>query len=175
MGGTERPTIIDEVDLEAPGDDLDGLAFAMYQKAVRLGTWQPAAVDLSRDAPDVEALDEHHRAYLERFAAAFSNAEENVAKLFGPWVMAAPTTWTQALFSTQLLEEFKHVEFFHRYFGEVFGHRNVKTTLANPVHDTLRDRSPGYWRPWTRARKRACWPSSKGRRTICASSRASRP
>jgi len=141
MGGAEQPTIIDEVDLEAPGDDLDGLAFAMYQKAVRLGTWQPAAVDLSRDKPDVDGLDEHQRAYLERFAAAFYNAEENVAKLFGPWVMAAPTTWMQAFFSTQLLEEFKHLEFFHRYFGQVFGHRNTKTALANPVQDTLKDRS----------------------------------
>ena len=139
--GNGKPTIIDEVDLEAQGDDLDTLALAMYQKAVRLGTWQPAAIDLSRDKPDVEGLDERHRASLERFAAAFYNAEENVAKLFGPWVMAAPTIWMQAFFSTQLLEEFKHVEFFHRYFGEVFGHRNVKTALANPVHDTLKDRS----------------------------------
>jgi ribonucleoside-diphosphate reductase beta chain len=55
--------------------------------------------------------------------------------------MAAPTVWMQAFFSTQLLEEFKHVEFFHRYFGEIFGHRNVKTALANPVHDTLKARS----------------------------------
>jgi ribonucleoside-diphosphate reductase beta chain len=139
--GNDKPTIIDEVDLEAPAEDLDALAFAMYQKAVRLGTWQPSAVDLGRDKPDVEALDERHRAYLERFAAAFYNAEENVAKLFGPWVMAAPTVWMQAFFSTQLLEEFKHVEFFHRYFGEVFGHRNFRSALANPVHDTLRDRS----------------------------------
>lgn len=138
--GDGKPTIIDDVDM-TQGDDLDALAFVLYQKAIRLGTWQPSAIDLSKDRGDLDRMDEEHRVYLERFAAAFFNAEQNVAKLFGPWVMAGPTRWIQAFFSTQLLEEFKHTEFFFRYFGEVLGHRDFQTTLANPVQDSLAARS----------------------------------
>lgn len=140
-GADGKPTIIDDVDREGADGDLDAAAFLLYRKAGRPGTWQPSTIDLSRDRADLDRLNEQHCAYLERFAAAFLNAEENVARLFGPWVMAAPGRWIQAFFSTQLLEEFKHTEFFYRYFGEVLGHRDFKTALANPVQESLAARS----------------------------------
>jgi ribonucleoside-diphosphate reductase beta chain len=132
--------VVDEVFLSAAEDPLDEVAYRLYRKAIKYGTWDPAAIDLSADIEQVEKLDAPTRTYLERFCAAFHNAEENVARVFCPWIMAAPTLWQQAFLSTQLVEEFKHTDFFERYFDEVFRHRNYQTALRNPVHDTLRDR-----------------------------------
>jgi len=67
------------------------------------GTWQHAAGDLGRDKADEERLSENFRAYVERFVAGFYSAEENAARLFGPWAMAAPSRWIQAFFSTRVL------------------------------------------------------------------------
>jgi ribonucleoside-diphosphate reductase beta chain len=140
MARLSKATIFNDVDYST-GDDLDAVGFDLYRKAIRVGTWNPDSIDLTQDKRDLESLDERHLAYLHRFCAAFYNAEENVAKEFCPWVMAGQTFWQQAFLSTQLVEEFKHAQFFARYFDEVFGHRNWKTALANPVHDSLGDRA----------------------------------
>lgn len=140
-GSQDMPVeVVDEVVISAPEDPLDEVAYRLYRKAVKYGTWDPAAIDLSADLEQVEQLDAPMRAYLERFCAAFHNAEENVARVFCPWIMAAPSLWQQAFLSTQLIEEFKHTDFFERYFGEVFRHRQYQTALRNPVHDTLAER-----------------------------------
>ncbi|MGH7707060.1 MAG: ribonucleotide-diphosphate reductase subunit beta, partial [Vulcanimicrobiaceae bacterium] len=131
---------VDDVDLVAAEDPLDDVAYRLYRKAVRFGTWDPAAVDLSGERERYLEMEPRLRHYLERFCAAFHNAEENVARVFGPWVMAGRTTWQQAFLSTQLIEEFKHMDFFERYFEAVFGHMRYNVALANPVHDALDQR-----------------------------------
>ncbi len=131
---------VDDVEVAAPEDPLDSVAYRLWRKAVRFGTWDPAAIDLAPDREHYARLDETRRAYLERFCAAFHNAEENVARLFCPWIMSVPPVWQQAFLGTQLVEEYKHTDFFVRYFDEVFGHRRFGTALANPVHETLAER-----------------------------------
>src|SRR5437764_414455 len=120
--------------------ELDMVAYRLWRKAIRFGTWDPASIDLTRDREDLERLPDPLRVYLERFASAFLNAEENVARRFAPWVMAVPPVWQQAFLSTQMVEEFKHTDFFDRYFREVFGSRERPPSLRNPVHDSLADR-----------------------------------
>lgn len=135
---TPKPVeAVDGVEVAAPGDSLDDVAYRLWRKAVRFGTWDPASVDLTRDREDYLRLDAPRRAYLERFCAAFHNAEENVARLFCPWIMSVPPVWQQAFLGTQLVEEYKHTDFFVRYFDEILGHRNFRTALANPVHESL--------------------------------------
>lgn len=130
----------DVVETEAAEAELDMVAYRLWRKAIRFGTWDPAAIDLTRDREDLERLPDPLRVYLERFTSAFLNAEENVARRFAPWVMAVPPVWQQAFLSTQMVEEFKHTDFFDRYFREVFGSRERPAALRNPVHDSLADR-----------------------------------
>jgi ribonucleoside-diphosphate reductase beta chain len=130
-----------DADLGVRTDDLDETAYKLWRKAVRFGTWDPAAIDLSVDKQQFPTLDRTLQVYLTRFCTAFFNAEENVAKQFGPWVMAAPSTKQQAFLSTQLIEEFKHADFFERYFAEVIGPLDKGQALANPVHDSLEERA----------------------------------
>ena len=131
---------IDEVEVGPVEEALDEAAYKLWRKAIKTGTWDPAEIDLSEDREQYEQLDEPTRIYLERFCSAFYNAEENVALLFCPWIMAASGLWQQAFLSTQLVEEFKHTDFFDRYFKEVFGEEKRQEALANPVHDTLEKR-----------------------------------
>jgi hypothetical protein len=131
---------IDEVEVGPVEEALDEAAYKLWRKAIKTGTWDPAEIDLSEDREQYEQLDEPTRIYLERFCSAFYNAEENVALLFCPWIMAASGLWQQAFLSTQLVEEFKHTDFFDRYFKEVFGEEKRQEALANPVHDTLQER-----------------------------------
>jgi len=144
MARTPTPRTIaaaDDADLGARNDSLDEAAEKLWRKAVRFGTWDPASIDLAEDKAQFAELDRPLQVYLTRFCAAFFNAEENVAKLFGPWVMAAPSLKQQAYLSTQLVEEFKHADFFERYFGEVIGELDRSAALANPVHDSLDERA----------------------------------
>jgi ribonucleoside-diphosphate reductase beta chain len=131
---------IDEVEVGPVEEALNEAAYKLWRKAIKSGTWDPAEIDLSEDREQYEQLDEPTRIYLERFCSAFYNAEENVALLFCPWIMAASGLWQQAFLSTQLVEEFKHTDFFDRYFKEVFGEEKRQEALANPVHDTLEER-----------------------------------
>ncbi|MEA2720205.1 MAG: ribonucleoside-diphosphate reductase beta chain [Candidatus Eremiobacteraeota bacterium] len=147
-----------DADLGARTDSLDEAAHQLWRKAVRFGTWDPAAIDLSADKAQFAELDRPLQVYLTRFCAAFFNAEENVAKLFAPWVMAAPSTQQQAFLSTQLIEEFKHADFFERYFGEVVGELDRGAALPNPVHDSLDERAQ-------RLTEALRWPDDE--RTMC--------
>src|SRR5579875_745075 len=124
--------------LETSGvnESLDHVARRLWRRALRSGTWDPARIVFSEDKRHYAGLAEDRRLYLEAFAAAFFNAEASVARVFGPWVMAAPTFIQQAFLSTQLVEEYKHTDFFEIAFREVFGHA-PRQALANPVHAPL--------------------------------------
>ncbi|MDQ0218715.1 R2-like ligand-binding oxidase [Peribacillus cavernae] len=116
------------------------VAWNLYRKAIRKGTWDPAAIDLSQDKADFESLDGDLKGYLIHFCTGFLDAEENVALKFCPWIMLGSTTEEQAFLSTQLLEEFKHTEFFMRYFSEVLGRERIRG-VKNTVQQKLDERA----------------------------------
>ncbi|CAH0343921.1 R2-like ligand-binding oxidase [Bacillus sp. CECT 9360] len=116
------------------------VAWNLYRKAIRFGTWDPEAIDLSQDKKDFESLDQDLRDYLIHFCTGFLDAEENVALKFCPWIMLGSTTEEQAFLSTQLLEEFKHTQFFMRYFSEVLGRERI-SGVKNLVQQKLDDRA----------------------------------
>lgn len=128
--------IVEDIELGALDEELDAAGHRLWRKAMINGTWDPAAIDFSVDRSQYEEMEPALRVYLERFCAAFYNAEENVALIFSPWVMAAPTMWQSAFLSTQMVEEYKHTDLFLRFFREVIGHEPGQA-LANPVHDTV--------------------------------------
>ncbi|WP_424765568.1 R2-like ligand-binding oxidase [Paenibacillus sp. sgz302251] len=117
----------------------DEVAWDLYRKAIRFGTWDPAAIDLSKDQSDFAALDDELKGYLIHFCTGFLDAEENVALKFCPWIMLGSSTEQQAFLSTQLVEEFKHTEFFMRYFKEVFGKDRI-SGVKNIVQQKLDER-----------------------------------
>ena len=137
-----EPLNQNQVDELIPGLDktTDEVAWDLYRKAIRFGTWDPAAIDLSQDKKDFAALDDDRKGYLIHFCTGFLDAEENVALKFCPWIMLGSSTEQQAFLSTQLLEEFKHTEFFMRYFQEVLG-RNRIAGVKNIVQQKLDERS----------------------------------
>ena len=120
--------------------EADELAFSLYRMAIRFGTWDPQEIDLTEDKKHFAEMDEQKRNYLIHFCNGFYDAEENVAIQFCPWIMVAPTTWQQAYLSTQLVEEFKHTEFFKRYFEEVFEMDRHTAKVKNYVHESLTER-----------------------------------
>jgi len=124
-----------------PGLDksTDEVAWDLYRKAIRFGTWDPASIDLTQDKKDFAELDEDLKGYLIHFCTGFLDAEENVALKFCPWIMLGSSTEQQAFLSTQLLEEFKHTQFFMRYFQEVFGRERI-SGVKNVVQQKLDDR-----------------------------------
>lgn len=126
--------------LESLDKDIHTVAFELYRKAIRFGTWDPQSIDLTVDKQHFEQLDDDLKAYLVHFCTGFWNAEENVALKFCPWIMSAPSVEMQMFLSTQLLEEFKHTEFFMRYFKEVIG-RDRENKVVNLVQDRLDERA----------------------------------
>lgn len=138
MTTKDRPRIdADEVlDRDDLNGTLDEVAGRLWRRAARSGTWDPASIDFTEDKKHYAEIDPDLRVYLDRFAAAFFRAESTVARVFGPWVMSAPTFTQQAFLSSQLFEEYKHADFFEIAFREVFGHEPTEA-LANPVHDPL--------------------------------------
>ncbi|SDN09833.1 ribonucleoside-diphosphate reductase beta chain [Fictibacillus solisalsi] len=120
-------------------ESTDEVAWKLYRKAIRFGTWDPAEIDLSRDREDYERLDKDLQDYLIHFCTGFLDAEENVALKFCPWIMLGASTQQQAFLSTQLVEEFKHTEFFLRYFQEVLGIHRTEG-VQNAVQQKLDER-----------------------------------
>ncbi|WP_233269564.1 R2-like ligand-binding oxidase [Alteribacillus sp. YIM 98480] len=120
--------------------EADELAYSLYRMAIRFGTWDPYEIDLTQDKEDFAKMDEQKRDYLIHFCNGFFDAEESVAVQFCPWIMVAPTTWQQAYLSTQLVEEFKHTEFFKRYFEEVFEMNREEKAVKNYVHESLTEK-----------------------------------
>ncbi|MGP4080635.1 R2-like ligand-binding oxidase [Pseudalkalibacillus sp. R45] len=118
----------------------DQVAWNLYRKAIRFGTWDPEEIDLTQDKEDFASLDDDLKGYLIHFCTGFLDAEENVALKFCPWIMLGSSTEQQAFLSTQLVEEFKHTEFFMRYFKEVLG-RERTHGVKNLVQQELDERS----------------------------------
>lgn len=96
----------------------------LYQKAKRLGVWDPAAIDLGRDAADWAALSAAERDLLLRVTSLFQAGEESVVLDLLPLMLtiAREGRLEEELFLTAFLwEEGKHTEFFRRFLDEVAG------------------------------------------------------
>jgi ribonucleoside-diphosphate reductase beta chain len=96
----------------------------LYAKARALGTWDPSAIDLARDARDWDRMSEHEQDSILRVTALFQAGEESVTLDLLPLIetIALEGRLEEELFLTAFLwEEGKHTVFFRRVLDEVCG------------------------------------------------------
>jgi ribonucleoside-diphosphate reductase beta chain len=94
----------------------------LFQKAKRLGTWDPAAFDLARDAEDWKSMPELQREDIIGTTTLFCAGEEAVTLDLLPLVMTVARRGMieEEIYLTSFLwEEAKHTEFFTRWLEEV--------------------------------------------------------
>jgi len=94
----------------------------LFQKAKRLGTWDPQELDFTADAADWAGFTDTERDFLLRTLALFQAGEEGVTQDLLPLIMAVAEEGRieEEIFLTSFLwEEAKHVEFFRRWLDEI--------------------------------------------------------
>jgi ribonucleoside-diphosphate reductase beta chain len=103
--------------------------FQLYTNSKKLA-WDPAAVDLSRDAADWEIIrrdfaTEEFAKQIHQLCAFFHAGEESVTNTLSPVLSAVARLKLgvdiECFLTSQIYEEAKHFEFFTRYFHEVLG------------------------------------------------------
>ena len=103
--------------------------FQLYTNSKKLA-WDPAAVDLSRDAADWALIKrdymvEEYARQLHQLCSFFHAGEESVTSTLAPLLGAAARlnlgVDIEMYLTSQIYEEAKHFEFFTRYFHEVLG------------------------------------------------------
>lgn len=109
----------------------------LYEKAKRLGIWNPSDIDLSKDRSDWAALQPDEKDLILRLLAMFVAGEEAVTLDLLPLirVIAREGRLEEEMFlTTFLFEEAKHTDFFRRFLDEV-------TSLPSPSGEGLGVRS----------------------------------
>lgn len=104
------------------GLDWDSPPMRLWQKAKKLGVWDPADIDLSQDARDWQQMTEPEQDILVRLTSQFQAGEEAVTLDLLPlvMVMAEEGRLEEEIYLTSFLwEEAKHVEAFARFFRDV--------------------------------------------------------
>lgn len=94
----------------------------LYEKAKRLGIWNPTDIDLVQDRKDWLQLSELEQDVLLRLTAMFQAGEEAVTLDLLPLIMiiAQEGRIEEEMFlTTFLFEEAKHTDFFNRFISEI--------------------------------------------------------
>lgn len=122
------------------GLDWSSVPMRLFQKAKRLGVWDPQQLDFSRDAPDWANFDDVERDFLLRTLALFQAGEEGVTSDLLPLIMAIADEGRieEEMFLTSFLwEEAKHVEFFRRWLDEIAVARGDLERYLTPSYRVL--------------------------------------
>jgi ribonucleoside-diphosphate reductase beta chain len=134
----------------------DSYPMRLYEKAKRLGIWNPSDIDFSRDRADWEAMEDERRKAILRLTARFLGGEEAVTLDLLPLVLAIAQQGRleeEVFLTTFLFEEAKHTDFFSRWLREVAGSPRLPAApepsvqlfdveLPNAMNALLMDRSP---------------------------------
>lgn len=104
------------------GLDFSSVPMRLFQKAKKLGTWDPFDIDLAKDKTDWPTLDELHQQNILALSTLFQAGEEAVTLDLLPLIMrVSKNGWVEdEIYLTSFLwEEAKHTEFFRRWFTDV--------------------------------------------------------
>jgi ribonucleoside-diphosphate reductase beta chain len=96
----------------------------LFEKAKRLGIWNPSDIDFRQDRADWLALAPDEQDILLRLTAMFQAGEEAVTLDLLPLIMAIAAEGRveeEMFLTTFLFEEAKHTDFFNRFLSEVAG------------------------------------------------------
>ena len=134
----------------------DSYPMRLYEKAKRLGVWNPSDIDFSQDRADWEAMEDERRKAILRLTARFLGGEEAVTLDLLPLVLAIAQQGRleeEVFLTTFLFEEAKHTDFFSRWVREVAGSPRLPAApqpsvqlfdveLPNAMNALLVDQSP---------------------------------
>jgi ribonucleoside-diphosphate reductase beta chain len=84
--------------------------------------WQSQAIDLERDKADWAAIDDEAKQEHLWGLSSFFVGEERVTTQFSGLVMAYEDEQEEAFLTTQQVDEARHMQFFDRYYREVFAY-----------------------------------------------------
>jgi ribonucleoside-diphosphate reductase beta chain len=118
----------------------DSVPMRLWQKAKRLGTWDPAAIDLATDREHWARFTDDEREFILRSIALFQAGEEAVTIDLLPLieVIAAEGRIEEEMYLTSFLwEEAKHVELFRRWLDEVAEARGDLWGYVTPSYEAL--------------------------------------
>lgn len=104
------------------GLNYDHPAWKLFEKSKKLGVWNPADIDLSKDRDDWLTLNQDEQDILLRLTSLFTAGEESVVQELMPlmWVISRERRLEEEMFlSAFLFEEAKHVETFRRFVDEI--------------------------------------------------------
>lgn len=107
------------------GLDRSSPPMRLYEKAKRLGVWNPSEIDFQHDRADWLGFNQAERDVLLRLTSMFQGGEEAVTLDLLPLIMtiAAEGRLEEEMYlTTFLFEEAKHTDFFRRLLDEVAGH-----------------------------------------------------
>lgn len=124
------------------GINTESFPWRLWQKAKRLGVWDPAAIDLEQDRADWARLSGPERDVLLRLASLFQAGEEAVTVDLLPLIqaVAADGRLDEEMYLTSFLfEEAKHVELFGRFFREIAQEHSDLSRYLTPSYRTIFD------------------------------------
>jgi ribonucleoside-diphosphate reductase beta chain len=122
------------------GLDFDSVPMRLWDKAKRLGIWNPADIDFSQDRRDWDRLADNERDLLLRLAALFQAGEEAVVIDILPLldVVAQEGRLEEQLYLTSFVwEEAKHVEGMRRFLDAVGARGDDLSRFQTPSYRRL--------------------------------------
>lgn len=120
--------------------DLNHPAMRLFQKAKKLGTWDPRSFDMTQDQKDWQQMTADEQQLLIHLASLFQAGEEAVTVDLLPLiqVIADQGRLEEEMYLTSFLwEESKHVEAFDRFLSEVAGVEGDLTEYHTPSYRTI--------------------------------------
>ena len=124
----------------AVGLRYDLLPMKLWEKAKRLGTWNPSDIDFTRDRADWLTLAPDEQDMLLRLTSLFQAGEECVTLDILPLldVISQEGRLEEQLYLTSFLwEEAKHVEAFRRFFDQVAQEHSDLTRFHSASYHTI--------------------------------------
>lgn len=112
----------------------------LYEKAKRLGIWNPTDIDFTQDRADWQKLDREQQDILLRLTSLFQAGEEAVTLDLLPLMMAIAEEGRleeEMYLTTFLFEEAKHTDFFNRFLAEVTGTSFDLTHYQTPSYQMI--------------------------------------
>ena len=122
------------------GLDYEHPAYRLYTKSKKLGIWNPAEVDLSKDRQDWLALNADEKDVLLRLTSLFAAGEESVVQELLPLMLTVAKerrVEEEMYLSAFLFEEAKHVETFRRFVDEVSHDRSDLSHYHSAQYKTI--------------------------------------
>lgn len=122
------------------GLDYDLLPMRLWDKAKRVGIWNPADIDFSRDRADWSNLEPLEREVILHLTSMFQAGEESVTLDLLPLirVIARQGYLEEEIYLTSFLwEEAKHVEVFRRFLDEVAPESGDLSGFHGPNYRTI--------------------------------------